>query len=84
MLISAILSPWALSYTLLLSRRQKENMQQQVMMSTRKKRGIRHAYLEVDICCINRWGLIDGMIGKFHSKTSRFSISPCPVSTSSA
>ena len=38
-----------------------------VEMSVRKRRGkFSHAYLEVDICCVNRWGLIDGLINKFH------------------
>ncbi|QDZ24859.1 sodium/hydrogen exchanger protein [Chloropicon primus] len=67
-LISAIISPWALSLTLLFARKQKELLQYQVQMSVRKRRGmLNHAYLEVDICCVNRWGLIDGLINKFHA-----------------
>lgn len=65
-LISAIVSPWALSLTLLLGRKQKELMQYRVQMSVRKRKAVRHAYLEVDICCANRWGLIDGLIDVLH------------------
>jgi Kef-type K+ transport system membrane component KefB len=65
-LISAIVSPWALSLTLLYGKRRKQKMQEGVVMSVRKKHGLRHAYLEVDVCCVNRWGLIDGMINLLH------------------
>jgi len=78
-LISAIVSPWALSLTLLFSRKQKEILQYQVEMGVRKRRGARHAYLEVDICCLNRWGLIDGLI----STLSRLDLSVCDFTVTS-
>ena len=73
---SAVISPWALSLTLLIAQKERDRIHHKVDMSVR--RGTEHKYLEVDICCVNRWGLVDGLIDKvslfFLSSPFSFSI----------
>lgn len=59
---SAVISPWALSLTLLIAQKERDRIHHEVDMSVRT--GTEHKYLEVDICCVNRWGLVDGLIDK--------------------
>lgn len=62
---SAVISPWALSLTLLIAQKERDRIHHELNMSVRRT-GAEHKYLEVDICCVNRWGLVDGLIDKFH------------------
>ena len=72
---SAVISPWALSLTLLIAQKERDRIHHEVNMSVRRT-GAEHKYLEVDICCVNRWGLVDGLIDKVRlfSLSSPFSI----------
>mmetsp|Transcript_519 Transcript_519/g.1590 ORF Transcript_519/g.1590 Transcript_519/m.1590 type:complete len:416 (-) Transcript_519:343-1590(-) len=72
---SAVISPWALSLTLLIAQKERDRIHHEVNMSVRRT-GTEHKYLEVDICCVNRWGLVDGLIDKvsLFSLSSPFSI----------
>mmetsp|Transcript_14306 Transcript_14306/g.36190 ORF Transcript_14306/g.36190 Transcript_14306/m.36190 type:complete len:343 (+) Transcript_14306:61-1089(+) len=67
-LVSVIISPWALSLLLIYSRRVKQNLGLKAAKSILKENGVlRHLYLECDVCCKNRWGLIDGLIRRLQN-----------------